>query len=72
MVMSNMKTNRNNAKANGTRSAKQSNQQRQKLHQEEFGAEFGLNAASSQVKNFAETQGKTGIKQPVSERTAWH
>lgn len=46
MVMSNMKTNRNNARANGTRSAKQSIQQRQKLPQEEFGAEFGLDAAS--------------------------
>ena len=70
--MSNMKTNRNNAKANETRSAKKSNQQRQKLHQEEFSAEFGLDAASSQVNNFAETQGKSGFKQPVSERTAWH
>ena len=72
MVMSNMKTNHNNAKVNETRSAKKSNQQRQKLHQEEFGTEFGLDAASSQVNNFAEKQGKTGIKQPVSERTAWH
>ena len=68
MVMSNMKTNRNNAKATGTSSANKSNKQRQKLHQEEFGAEFD----SAQVNNFAETQGKTDIKQPVSERTAWH
>ena len=72
MVMSNMKTNRNNAKATGTSSANKSNKQRQKLHQEEFGAEFELDTSSAQVNNFAETQGKTGIKQPVSERTAWH
>ncbi|UZM99555.1 hypothetical protein OL548_04725 [Lysinibacillus sp. MHQ-1] len=40
--------------------------------QEEFGSEFELDTSSAQVNNFAETKGKTGIKQPVSERTAWH
>lgn len=70
MVMSNMNTNRN--KSNGTKSANKTNQQRQTLHREEFGAEFELDSASAQINNFAETQGKTDIKQPVSERTAWH
>lgn len=70
MVMSNMDTNRN--KSNGTKSANKTNQQRQILHREEFGAEFELDSASAQINNFAETQGKTDIKQPVSERTAWH
>lgn len=68
--MSNMNTNRN--KSNGTKSANKTNQQRQTLQREEFGAEFELESASAQINNFAETQGKTGIKQPVSERTAWH
>jgi hypothetical protein len=71
MVMSNMNTNRNKT-TNGTRSANKTNQQRQKLHREEFGAEFELDSASAQINNFAETQGKTGSKQPASERTAWH
>lgn len=71
MVMSNMNTNRKNAKAKETRSASITNQPRQML-QEEFGSEFELDTSSSQVNNFAETKGKTGIKQPVSERTAWH
>ncbi|HBJ00577.1 MAG TPA: hypothetical protein DDY89_06400 [Lysinibacillus sp.] len=71
MVMSNMNTNRKNAKANETRSASITNQPRQKL-QEEFGSEFELDTSSAQVNNLAETKGKTGIKQPVSERTAWH
>ena len=70
MVMSNMDTNRN--RSNGTKSANKTNQQRQILHHEEFGAEFELDSASAQINNFAETQGKTDIKQPVSERTAWH
>ncbi|MGG2057203.1 hypothetical protein ABFY48_23085 [Lysinibacillus pakistanensis] len=48
----------------------QANQNRQQ--QEEFGSEFEIDAASAQVNNFAEEQGKTDIKQPVSERTAWH
>jgi len=63
-----MKTNHTNA----TRYAKnlQANQNRQQ--QEEFGSEFEVDAASAQVNNFAETLGKTDIKQPVSERTAWH
>ncbi|MGD2199045.1 hypothetical protein [Lysinibacillus fusiformis] len=73
--MSNMNTNRKDAKANETRSASITNQPRQKL-QEEFGSEFELDTSSAQVNNqvnnFAETKGKTGIKQPVSERTAWH
>ncbi|WP_230875077.1 hypothetical protein [Lysinibacillus cavernae] len=67
--MSNMNKNRKNAKAKETISASTTNQ---KLHQEEFGSEFELDAASAQVNNLAETQGKSGIKQPVSERTAWH
>jgi len=63
-----MKTNHTNA----TRYAKnlQANQNRQQ--QEEFGSEFEVDAASAQVNNFAEPLGKTDIKQPVSERTAWH
>ncbi|MFA1739899.1 hypothetical protein [Lysinibacillus fusiformis] len=69
--MSNMNTNRKNAKANETRSASITNQPRQKL-QEEFGSEFELDTSSAQVNNLAETKGKTGIQQPVSERTAWH
>ena len=48
----------------------QANQNRQQ--QEEFGSEFEIDAASAQVNNFAEEKGKTDIKQPVSERTAWH
>jgi len=71
MVMSNMNTNRKNAKANETRSASITNQPRQKL-QEEFSSEFELGTSSAQVNNLAEPKGKTGIKQPVSERTAWH
>ncbi|MEK5233998.1 hypothetical protein MHB42_20130 [Lysinibacillus sp. FSL K6-0232] len=69
--MSNMKTNRNSAKVNGTRSASKSNRH-QKLQQEEFGSEFELDSALAQVNNFAESRGKTGTQQPVSERTAWH
>ncbi len=69
--MSNMNTIRKDAKANETRSASITNQPRQKL-QEEFGSEFELDTSSAQANNFAETKGKTGIKQPVSERTAWH
>lgn len=71
MVMSNMNTNRKNAKVKETGSASITNQPRQML-QEEFGSEFELDTSSAQVNNFAETKGKTGIKQPVSERTAWH
>jgi len=74
MVMSNMNTNRSNAKGKGTQSAKQIavNQNRKKFQQEEFSSEFEYDMASAQVNNFTETQGKTDIKQPVSERTAWH
>jgi len=43
MVMSNMNTKRN--KPDGTKSAKKTNQQRQTLHREEFGAEFELDSA---------------------------
>jgi len=71
MVMSNMNTNRKNANANKTRSANTLNQPLQRL-QEEFGSEFELDAATAQVNNLAETKRKSGIKEPVSERTAWH
>lgn len=70
MVMSNIK----NAKGNKTRSEKkiEINQFRKKSQPEEFGSEFEFDAALAQVNNVAETQGKTGVKQPVSERNAWH
>lgn len=72
--MSNMNTNYNKAKAKKTRSEKklEINQIRKKSQSEEFGSEFEFDAASAQVNNFAETQGKTHVKQPVSERNAWH
>lgn len=74
MVMSNMNTNYNKAKPKKTRSEKklEINQIRKKSQPEEFGSEFDFDAASAQVNNFAETQGKTRVKQPVSERNAWH
>jgi len=74
MGMSNMNANRSNAKDKGTQSVKQIavNQNRKKFQQEEFSSEFEYDMTSAQVNNFAGTQEKTDIKQPVSERTAWH
>ncbi|MGN7477705.1 hypothetical protein ACTHOQ_07605 [Solibacillus silvestris] len=72
--MSNMGTKRNNAKPKGKQIADklEVNRNLRNSRQEEFESEFDFNAASAKEKNFVEAQGKTGIKQPVSERTAWH
>ncbi len=73
--MSNMDTNRNNAKAKDQHSANklEVNQSRNKFHQEELSElDFNFDAAAAQQNDFVEKSRKTGSKQPVSERTAWN
>lgn len=74
MAMSNINTNRNNAKAKDKFSAKKQevNQNGKKLYQGEFGSEFDFDGAVAQANNFPEAQGKNAARQPASERTAWH
>lgn len=73
MAMSNINTNRHNAKEKDKFSAKKQevNQNGKKLYQGEFGSEFDFDGAVAQANNFPEAQGKNA-SQPVSERTAWH
>lgn len=74
--MSNTGTNGSNAKVKSKHSANklEVNQNRKKFPQEEFVSDFdfNFNGASAKENNFVETPGKTGIKQPVSERTSWN
>lgn len=73
MAMSNMNTNRYNAKAKEKHSTKnrEVNQSGKRFYQGEFGSEFDFDALA-QTNNFPEAPGKVDSKQPVSERTAWH
>lgn len=76
MAMSNMDFKRNNANAKGKQTANklEVNQKRKNSQQEEFVSEldFIFNAAPGKGNNNPAVKGKTGINQPVSERTAWN
>lgn len=74
--MSNMNSNRNNAKAKGKQIANklEVNQNRKNSQQEEFVSEldFIFNAVPAKETNGPVNIGKIGNNQPVSERTAWN
>ena len=77
MAMSNMNLKRNNAQAaKGKQFANklELNQNRKNSQQEEFVSEldFIFDAAPAKGNNVPAKSSKTGMNEPVSERTAWN
>ena len=76
MAMSNMNFKRNNVKSRGKQIANklEVNPSRKNSRQEEFVSEldFIFNAAPAKENNVPDKRNKTGMNEPVSERTAWN